>query len=75
MRERISSWTSRLQEWFRPGVNYLTAGCLGAAGILFTRAFPSSDFNDIAFDMLLASALFFLGGLLLRLFWGREDVE
>ena len=73
MRGRFRIWGRQFYGWISPVAGYLVTVCLGASGILFARAVPSAYFEDFNLLMLLASGIFFLGGLLLRLFWGRED--
>ena len=73
MRERFRIWGRQLYGWVSPVAGYLVTACLGASGILFARAVSSGNFEDFNLRMMLASGVFFLGGLLLRLFWGRED--
>ncbi len=74
MRERFRILGRQLYGWISPVAGYLVTACLGASGILFARAVSSGNFEDFNFRMMLASGVFFLGGLLLRLFWGREGV-
>lgn len=54
-------------------LNYLVTVCLGAAGILFARAFPSAYLDSVNFSMLAASITFFLVGLVLRLYPHRVN--
>lgn len=72
MRARFRIWGRQLYGWISPVASYLVTVCLGASGILFARAVPSAYFEDFNLLMLLASGIFFLGGLLLRLFWGAR---
>ena len=63
----------RLVGWIRPATNYMVTVCLGAAGILFARTFPSSNINEFVPQMFMASVFFFLMGLLLKILSSRED--
>ena len=60
-------------EWISPANTYLVTVCLGAAGIFFARAFPTSDFRNFDGEMLAASALLFLIGLFLRIYLRDES--
>lgn len=62
-----------LVAWISPANGYLVTVCLGAAGILFARAFPSSDLRQVNYEMLGASAIVFVIGLMLRIYLRDES--
>ena len=72
---RLGNWWRLFSEWVSPAINYFVTVCLGAAGILFARTFPSSDINDFVPAMLIGSMFFFLIGLLLKIFASRENAS
>ena len=66
--KRFRGLIGRIVRWVSPANNYLITACLGAAGILFARAFPSSDIRQINPEMLGASVILFAIGLVLRIY-------
>ena len=62
-----------LVRWISPANNYLVTVCLGASGIFFARAFPTSDIAEFGPKMLAASALLFFIGLALRIYLRDES--
>ncbi len=80
MRMRFGNLWSRFRErigwiakWISPANGYLVTVCLGVAGILFARAFPSSDIRQVSYEMLGASAIVFVIGLMLRIYLRDES--
>lgn len=62
-------------EWLSLVSNDLRAVFLGAAVVFFTRAFPSPYLDNVNLRMLALSAFLCLLGLLLRLYYRRENIE
>ena len=73
MNEIFSVWRRRILNGLKLVSNDLGAVSLGAAVVFFTRAFPSVYLDEFAPWMLIASVVFCITGLLLRVYYRRTN--
>ena len=70
---QFTDLTNRRMEPVRPALMDLGTICLGAAAIFFTRAFPSSGFDDFSLGMMVASTIMAVVGIALRYLSNRME--